>query len=124
MQIHSSVKKLLLNIMKSFPDAAEHMMLIAKSHRSIANCTTEMVGEFARLTTQAMRDDNRQVAQSHLSLMSELLRTADEETREFIDVYYVEELFYGLTTKQKKHAWPWLPANLKQLYVAMWGDIA
>lgn len=124
MPIHPSVKKLLLNIMKSFPDVAEHMMLIAKRHRSIANCTTEMIGEFARLTTQTMRDDNQAVAQSHLRLMSELLKTADEKTREYIDVYYAEELLFGMTPAQKKRAWPLLPANLKQLYVAMWGDIA
>ncbi|MFZ6735145.1 DUF7674 family protein [Undibacterium sp. Ji42W] len=110
--------------MRTFPDVARRMMLIAKRHRSIAICTTEMMGEFARLTTQAMREDNRQVVQSHLLLMSELLRTADEISREYIDVYDVEELFYGLPLKQKKHAWPWLPANLKQRYVAMWGDIA
>ena len=63
------------------------------------------------------------MAQLHLKFMSETLKTADEKTKEYIDVYYVEELFFGLTPKQKKHAWPWLPTNLKQLYVAMWGDL-
>ncbi|PXX44920.1 hypothetical protein DFR42_102132 [Undibacterium pigrum] len=123
MPIHPSVKKLLLNIMKTFPDVAIHMLRLARTHRSIALCTTEMVGEFARLTTQAMRDGNQAVVQSHLKFMSGLLRVADEKTREYIDVYYVEELFFGLTLKQKKTAWSWLPANLKQLYVAMWGEL-
>ncbi|MDP1978592.1 hypothetical protein [Undibacterium sp.] len=107
--------------MKTFPDVAIPMLRHARKHRSIALCTTEMVGEFARLTTQAVRDGNQPVVQSHLKFMSGLLRVADEKTREYIDVYYVEVLFFGLTHKQKKTAWPWMPANLKQLYVAMWG---
>ncbi|MFZ6770121.1 DUF7674 family protein [Undibacterium sp. Di26W] len=123
MQIDPSVRRLLLNIMRTFPDVALHMIRCARAQRSIAFCATEMVGEFARVTTEAMRHGDKEVAQSHLLFMSELLKTADEKTREYIDVYYVEELFFGLTPQQKKKAWPWLPANLKQLYAAMWGEI-
>ena len=55
--------------------------------------------------------------------MSDKLEKADADARYAIDVDYVENFLYKLSLKKKRWAWTLIPQNLKDLYVAFWGEI-
>lgn len=122
MKIDPSVRALLLAVMRRFPAAAKAMVRCAKSRRSVAFSTTDMLEAFALETRRAVKSGDTKLAAQHLAFMSERLRLADGRQREYIDVYYVEGLLHGLDAPSAKALWRLLPDNLRSLYVAMWGD--
>lgn len=122
MDIHPSVRKLLLGICKTFPDVGKRMKRRAKEYGGVSFATTAMMEEFSQATTDAIRHRNEAIASTHLDYVSNLLRTADNKTREYIDVCYVEVLMFGLDKESKKWGWSLIPRNLKDLYIKMWGS--
>lgn len=121
MDIHPSVRKLLLDIMKTFPDVGVRMKRRARSVGSVAFATTEMMNQFSEITSEAIRDRKERIVRAHLDYVSRLLANGDDKAREYIDVYYVEVLMYGLDDTSKKWGWSLIPQNLKDLYIGMWG---
>lgn len=71
-------------------------------------------------TAMAQRDEQRVAA--HLAFMSQQLEHGDDEVHRAIDVAYTENLMWNLDTDAKRWAWARIPANLKRLYVEMWGE--
>ena len=97
------------------------MLRYARERRSIRFNLTGMMEEFARETQRAVSRGNPQVAKLHFEFLSTRLRQGDPIDREYIDVYYVESILYGVNEIVAKELWSLMPASLKQLYVAMWG---
>ena len=83
--------------------------------------TTEMMNEFSQETTDAIRRRDEMTARAHLRYVSNILIDADAKSAEYIDVYDVEVLMYGLDEKSKKWGWALVPPNLKDLHVRFWG---
>jgi hypothetical protein len=80
------------------------------------------IEHFSQRTTDALKGGCTAEAESHLSLLSRLLDTADDDTEKCIDVASVESLMWDLKDEKKKtEAWALVPTNLIKLYVAMWG---
>ena len=79
--------------------------------------TTSMMEEFANATTEAFErgDPSRGVA--YLAFMSSRLDAGNKEEYRFIDVYYVENLFWPRGTEAARIGWPLVPENLKALYL-------
>lgn len=78
---------------------------------------------FSQHTTDALKSGNTSLAEAQLKLMSRLLAGADEPTTRCIDVAYVEALMWDIKdVKLKRESWKLIPANLRRLYVAMWGE--
>ena len=98
------------------------MLARARANRSIANSTTDMMEEFARQTQRAVRGGDTSLAGSYLQFVSVMLSTSDSKQREYIDAYFVEGLLHGLPSAVQKEIWSLMPANLRPLYVAMWGE--
>jgi hypothetical protein len=107
--------------MRSFPEAAPAMVRCARERRSIRFSTTEMMEEFARETQRAVSRGDPELAKRHLTFLSDRLRNADEIEYEYIDVYYVEGILYGVEDGTRQEIWSLMPVNLRDLYVAMWG---
>lgn len=56
--------------------------------------------------------------------INEKLPNAHPKEFEFIDVYYVEHLFWQASQKTKEMGWPLVPTKLQSLYVAFHGKPA
>lgn len=81
------------------------------------------VERFSQLTTDAIKGRDFIKAEAHFKLLSRLLAGGDEATTRCIDVAYVESLMWDVKDdKLKKHVWSLLPANLRSLYIGMWGE--
>ena len=74
------------------------------------------------MTTDAMADRDEALVASHLAFMSDQLDHADDAVRTHIDVYYVESLMWDLDADGKRWGWERIPANLKRLYIDLWGE--
>ncbi len=124
MNIHPSVRKLLIGIITVFPDVGVRMKRRAREMRTVEFATTEMMNEFSNATSDAIRKRQKTIALSHLAYVSNLWvsSAADDKVREYIDVYYVEILMYDLDNESKKWGWNLMPANLRTLYIGMWGQ--
>jgi protoheme ferro-lyase len=83
--------------------------------------TVEFMEAFAGYTTQELGLDDPSKAVAHLNYMSNKLRTATPLEYEFIDVYYVECLFWQASSRAIKQGWKLVPENLKSLYLAFHG---
>ncbi len=80
--------------------------------------TTSKMEEFANATTKAFENNEVNKAEKYLSYMSKKAISASRKEFEFIDVYYVENLFWATTKEAKELGWQNTPNNLKELYVA------
>ena len=78
--------------------------------------------EFGRTTTMAIAAQDDQTVDAHLGFMSQQWARGGESVRSAIDVAYVEPLLSGLKIDRQRWAWARMPAHLKKLYTAMWGE--
>ena len=79
---------------------------------------------FSQFTTDAIKQGNVALAAEHFTLFSALVAGADEATTRCIDVAYVESLMWDIKEdKLKRKGWQLMPANLRNLYVAVWGEL-
>lgn len=82
------------------------------------------VERFSQFTTDAIKRGEFSRATAHLNLLSALLAKGDEPTVRCIDVAYVESLMWDIKDdKLKREGWRLIPANLRALYIAMWGEM-
>ena len=78
---------------------------------------------FSQLTTDAIKRLEFTKVNQHLNLFSHIVAGGDEPTVQCIDVAYVESLMWDIKDdKLKREGWKLIPANLRTLYVAMWGE--
>jgi hypothetical protein len=86
--------------------------------------TTSMMEEFSNATTIAFSEGNIELAKSYLSYINNKLVAAHPKELEFIDVYYVENLFWNANLATKRVGWPLVPAKLQKLYFEFHGKPA
>ena len=110
-----STKNLLEDICKTFPEVRPLI------ERLDPHMTTEHMEAFATATTKELGQINPARGVAYLTYMSEKLRIATVERRKFIDVYYVEHLFWQASPVAIKQGWKLVPENLKSLYLAFYG---
>lgn len=122
MTIDPGVRALLLSIMRQFPDVAVRMKARAREHRSVAFSTTAMMEAFAGATQQALRRGDEAQVRAHLRFLADWLGRADAVQHEYIDVYYVEGLLFGLPRAQQRSLWAAMPPPLRALHTRMWGS--
>lgn len=78
---------------------------------------------FSQFTTDAIKRREFTKAMEHLNLFSRILAAGDEPAVRCIDVAYVESLMWDIKDdKLKRKGWKLIPANIRALYVAMWGE--
>ena len=110
------VAKFLNDICEAFPEIRPRM----DKHDDFM--TTAKMEEFANATTEAFDEDNTKRAIEYLSFMSRRLnKDSHPKEYEFIDVYYMENLFYPQGSLAAKIGWPFVPDNLKALYIGFHG---
>lgn len=81
-----------------------------------------MAGDVLRYDKRGDARLDETSVRAHLTFISQQLAKADDDMVRVIDVAYAENMMFGLDVKTKRWAWPLVPANLKRLYVAMWGE--
>ncbi|KJY93542.1 hypothetical protein TW73_19325 [Pseudoalteromonas piscicida] len=84
--------------------------------------TTYQMEAFADLTTLAFNHKKQECSKAYLGFISNQLVDASPAIREFIDVYYVEHLFWCATQQGIDFGWPLIPTNLKALYLDFHGS--
>ena len=78
---------------------------------------------FSQLTTDAIKGKDFTTAGRHMREVSAILAGGDAEIARCIDVAYVESLMWDVRDeKRKAEGWKQVPANLRRLYVQMWGE--
>ncbi|QTN21464.1 hypothetical protein HZ992_14855 [Rhizobacter sp. AJA081-3] len=109
-------------IRAAFPaEAAEIDELLARD--GYENAPHTWVERFSQFTTDAIKRGEVTTASAHLNLLSRLLAQGNDFTLRCIDVAYVESLMWDVEDeKLKKSGWKLVPANLRALYVEMWGE--
>ena len=105
------VQNFLNDICASFPEMRPRMDI----HEDFM--TTSRMQEFAEATTEAFEVGDTARAQAYLSFMSARLNTENAKEFEYIDVSYVENLFWPRETEAARVGWPLVPENLKALYL-------
>ena len=86
--------------------------------------TTYKMEAFATATTLAIAAGQIDLAKTYLDYIDRKLEHASAKEFEYIDVYYVEHLFWNATAVTRQVGWPLLPTKLKQLYVQFHGKSA
>jgi len=108
-------------IRAAFPEEAE--FIDAALGDEYENAHHTWIERFSQLTTDAIRRGEFTKAAEHLKVMSALLARGNDATLRCIDVAYVESLMWDIKDeKVKREGWKLIPANLKSLYIAMWGE--
>lgn len=110
-----NIQYFLEDICKTFPEVRPLM------ERLEPYMTTEHMEAFATATTKELGQIDPARGVAYLTYMSEKLRVATTERRKFIDVYYVENLFWQASPVAIKQGWKFVPENLKSLYLAFHG---
>jgi len=107
----------------SFPEAADGVDAFIRSRGFDDSSHHEWLERFSQLTTDAIKRQDLQTARAHLNLLSRVLAAGGEEVTKCIDVSYVEPLMWDLKDESlKRQGWSIIPANLRSLYSAMWGE--
>ena len=83
--------------------------------------TTSRMEEFANATTEAFAKGEIERAEAYLSFMSKRAEECTPIEFEYIDVYYVENLFWPHGTSAARVGWRHVPDNLKKLFVDFHG---
>jgi len=115
MKTDDVVYNLLNEISVQFPEVKALMSIYDEDE------TTFKMEAFSKATTHAVTLGNIKQAQRYLNYMAEKLLNADAKVIEYIDVYYVETLFWGASSHTIAVGWPLVPTNLQTLYVNFHG---
>ncbi|WP_162986033.1 DUF7674 family protein [Pseudoalteromonas agarivorans] len=83
--------------------------------------TTYKMETFSKATTHAFALGYVEQAQRYLSFMAEKLVNTEAKVIEYIDVYYVETLFWGASSHTIAVGWPLMPGSLQKLYINFHG---
>ena len=109
------IRRFLKDISKHFPEAVP----LLEQHEKWAY--TYRFEAFSELTNQAFISGDIDKAISYLNYMSKKFESASNIEAEYIDVYYVEHLFFSCTAEAIDFGWPLVPKNLQQLYINFHG---
>jgi hypothetical protein len=119
-------QQLVASLTKSFPVAAKATVALMKK-RGYANLGFLWLEAFADVTNQLLKGSysdpkNGREAQAHLASMGCKFAEGSAHIKSIIDTYYVENLMFQFSDKEKRAAWTLFPPNIKALYSAMWGE--
>ena len=109
------VERFLGDICAAFPEMRSRM----ERHEDFMS--TARMQEFAEATTEAFGAGDTRRALDYLGFMSARLSEDNSKEFEYIDVYYVENLFWPRGTEAARVGWPLVPENLKSLYLNFHG---
>lgn len=109
------VQAFLNDICRTFPEIRPWM----EQHDD--EMPTSKMEAFANATTEAFAQKDIPRALAYLSFMSRRLNPGNSKEFEYIDVYYVENLFWPRETDAARTGWPYVPENLKALYLGFHG---
>ena len=112
------VQRLLEEICATFPEIAPVM---DNHHKCMM---TSKMEAFADATCTAFVQGNIALAKKYLGYIDNKLVDAHPKVFEYIDVYYVEHLFWQAKPATKVIGWPLIPDKLQKLYVNFHGKAA
>lgn len=85
---------------------------------------TSKMEAFSQATCDAFANGNIELAKKYLSYIDAKLVDSHPIEFEYIDVYYVEHLFWNSSELTKEIGWPLVPPKLQDLYVKFHGKSA
>lgn len=114
----NEITHFLAEICQMFPELTAKMAV----HEDFM--TTSKMEVFAQATTNAIAEGQLTTASKYLSFIDTKLNTVSAQAYEYIDVYYVEHLFWRANKATCQHGWPLLSKQLQQLYMDFHGKAA
>jgi len=113
-------------VIKSFIDEICHVFPEVKPLMDIHEdfMVTSKMEAFSKATCDAFANDNIELAKKYLRYIDTKLVDSHPIEFEYIDVYYVEHLFWKSSELTKKIGWPLVPQELQELYVKFHGKSA
>lgn len=105
------IARFISDICTAFPEVRPRINAIPQS------MPVARVEEFARETTRAFETGDLARGRAYLAFMAQRLNKANPVEYEYIDVYYVENLFWPHGSEAARLGWPWVPENLKALFL-------
>jgi hypothetical protein len=115
MKRRAVVVAFLNDICEAFPE----MRPLMNRHEQLM--TTSKMEEFANETTRAFGVGDTDRAISYLTFMSHQLNPEHKVEYEYIDVYYVENLFWPHGSEAARAGWSHMPENLRELFIKFHG---
>ncbi len=109
------IRRFLKDICKHFPEATPLM----EQHEKWAY--SYRLEAFSELIKHAFNSGDIDKTVSYLNYMSNKFESASNIEAVYIDVYYVEHLFFSCTAEAIDFGWPLVPKNLQQLYINFHG---
>ena len=86
------------------------------------NTALNWVEAFADRTTDAIKRRDAEAVQAQTNLIAAAYRADPEGLRTIVDVSYSENLMWDASVDDKKWAWEFVAAEIRQLFTAMWSD--
>jgi hypothetical protein len=80
------------------------------------------VEAFADRTTEAVARRDEETVRAHTNFIAAAYRAAPDALRTIVDVSYAENLMWDSSAADKKWAWSFIAAEIRQLFTDMWGD--
>ncbi|MEW6022475.1 MAG: hypothetical protein AB1807_10075 [Pseudomonadota bacterium] len=86
------------------------------------NTALSWVEAFADRTNEAVRRRDAEGVRAQTGFIAAAYRANPDALRVIVDVSYAENLLRECGAQDKRWAWRWIAADIRQLFVEMWGD--
>jgi len=86
------------------------------------NSALNWVEGFTDRTTEAIRRRDAEAVLAQTNFIAAAYRAEPEKLRTIVDVPYAENLVWDSSSADKRWAWSFIAAEIRQLYAEMWGD--
>lgn len=80
------------------------------------------VEAFADRTTDAIKRRDADTVRAHTHFIADAYRVEPDALRAIVDVSYAENLMWNASAADKQWAWKFIPDEVRQFFMAMWGD--
>lgn len=80
------------------------------------------VEEFADRTTEAIKRRDAEAVRAQTDFIAAAYRAEPDGLRTIVDVSYAENLMWDSSDADKKWAWEFIAAEIRQLFTDEWGD--
>ena len=86
------------------------------------NTALNWVEAFADRTTEAIKRRDAEVVRAQTNFIAAAYRAEPDALRTIVDVSYTENLMWDASASDKRWAWQFIAAEIRQLFTEMWGD--
>ena len=121
---YAELRRFRVTLLKLFPESVKYADETFADRWSPGPANGLWFTCFAESTADGMRRRDDRIVSGHLTIVSATYVTADKHLKGFIDVNYMEDLFYDVDVESSRWGWQRVPQNLRDLYTTYWNSVA